>query len=254
MTEVSFQPTGNDQTFAFQQAIYDVSASGGGNIQIEAGHLCIQKAEMRSCVNVRGRGRNVTNIIPIQDNMNTIEILDQWMITLADFTLGERNLAQYRPNCGIFIGQGQFLNTNLINLEKIFLSHSLSWAPLWLQSAVSVTARDCQFWNYWSAYGIRQTNIAQLPSSFGHALHANAPPSAIGFDNCEVHAMGVEGNGGIAISSTPVGTYQGFNWNGGIISAPRKWEEGLKKSAFTGDPGYTCEIPGWVPVHDYSPE
>lgn len=206
---------GIDDTAAIQATI-DAARVTKGAIDLPAGSCAVRSLNMTNMVGatMRGQGRNITFLDPIQAGVHVIDLTGSYFVTLQDFSLGRAMLTPVVPETGIFLGMGSNMLNNLNTIERVFVSGRFEYGALYIQGACCGTIRSSQFWNYYAsewAYTVTLTSEG-LHSQFTNVGVASMPGQWTMLD-VEIHNM--------------TGAYALFLWQtstltmvGGAVASP----------------------------------
>lgn len=184
-----------DDTVAVQTAI-DTAKGSRGVVTLPVGTCAVRTLDLTgsSGMTLRGQGRNVTHVRPIQDAVPAlIDLTDAYFVTLQDFTLGQGPDGSYlAPYVGILMAFGPQAVTNVNTIERVFVSGYWRLAALGIYGACCSSVRDSQFWNYWPAYTVAILGDQALGPDFRSAhLPLGAPPGSVPmwtFSAVEIHS------------------------------------------------------------------
>lgn len=182
---------GVDDTAVIQAEI-NAKKFSGGLVQLPVGTCAVSSLDLTQAtgMTLRGHGRNVTILLPIQSGVHVLDLTDAYFVTLSDFTLGHYQQPVV-PKTGIFMAAGVFNNNNVNTVERLFVSGRWQYAALYIQGACCGSVRDSEFWNYESSNVANTVVLTDggLTSAFAPNATGAIPPNIWSFFAVEMHSM-----------------------------------------------------------------
>ncbi|MGM5018735.1 hypothetical protein [Tardiphaga sp. 367_B4_N1_1] len=193
---------GTDDTSAFQAAIDDCVAAGGGTVYIPPAKVFLVSrldlANIGVSLTLQGEGVNSSRITPLSvpsygtATGHVIDMTGGLFVKLKHFQLGAYNTLP-TPTTGIFIARSDVNPSNRLWLENVYVSGKFSVAPVYNYGVPSSKAFGCDFYNYAPGAGqhvasiFTSSNMSALSSDFATIATGTWNTSDWSFFDCEWH-------------------------------------------------------------------
>jgi len=183
---------GTDDTANLQQAIDDITTTGGRILLEGVIHLSEIDLTNRHSITIEGDGVGASEIVPLGNTNSVLDLTGSYYINLKNFKLGQHDQTAV-PKMGILVAQNALHQSNRLLFDNIQVDGKYSVAALYYSGISSSTIRDCAFWNYHNNYNYTATftknNLSAMVSSFATIPNDNFPSGDINIFGTEFHAM-----------------------------------------------------------------
>lgn len=208
MVTATVQSTGSEDTALIQEAINDLTTSGG-TVYLSGKFLASNvDATKRRGLTICGDGPWATEITPISNSNSIFDLSGSFGITLRGMKIGDVNQA-VTPGCAILTLQTKNNVGNWLRFHDLYVDGKYMVASWYNYGFASSYVSGCAFWNYRNVTNQRTFAVYMGSDNFDNFASPYLPTDGSGysvatggnqelidwqFDGCELHAM-VAGGG-----------------------------------------------------------